>query len=92
MVDESKKGKKESFVVLEIEGISITKDAMNWNVESKKKSTHHISLASSLSEVSNRLFIEKLKKRNNKEIKDLASLVELINEHDKWFRDLTKGM
>lgn len=64
IIDETQT-KKMSTLVLEIDGIKITRDAMSWVVTGSKqgRNAYFPSLESALVEVSNRLFSEKFVER-----------------------------
>jgi len=90
---ETKKKKKVSHkatvLILESEGIKVVKDSMSYTVTGGKKGTNYFpNLESSLYEVSDRLFFDKLIEReSNGRQKDIDSLISLIREHKREIKE-----
>lgn len=89
METEHKKGKKEIVKVLELEGHLITVETRNWTLDGN---SFYPTLEGALKEMSNRILKQKLKGRSDEDVKSLKSLIQTIEAHYQWFKDLTKEM
>lgn len=88
MSDEKKKT-KEVIKVLELEEHLITVDSRNWILDGN---SFYPTLSDSLKALSNVLLKEKLKGRKQEKILRIEALCELIENHDNWFKEQTKGV
>ena len=88
MADKKKKT-KEVTKVLELEGHLITVDSRNWILDGN---SFYSSLSGALGALSDTLLKEKLKGRKHAEIVRIEALCELLEKHDNWFKDITKGV
>jgi len=81
---EQPKPKKTSITILEIEGVTVTKDSMSYLVsggEIKNRVSYMNTFESAMREVSDRLFLGKLTLRAAAGRSDFRSLVELVEEY-----------
>lgn len=83
-VDSENKSRKSSTTVLEMDGVTVTRDAMAYSVtggEIKNRVSYMSTLEGAMQEVSERLFLGKLTKRAEDGRADFESLVRLVEEH-----------
>lgn len=76
---------KTSVLVLEIDGVTVTKDATCYTVTGglKNRYSYFSNLESAMQEVADRLFHEKLTQRAQEKKSDIQSLIELIKEQKR---------
>lgn len=81
---DSEKKRKTSITILEMEGVSVTRDAMSFLVtggEIKNRISYMSTFEGAMQEVSDRLFLGKLNRRAEEGRVDFESLVKLIEGH-----------
>lgn len=92
-IEPEKKTKKVSATVLEMDGVKVTRDSMEYSVtggDVKNRVSHMSTLESAMQEVSNRIFMDKLTKRAEEGRSDFESLVKLVEEHKNEMKEKFK--
>lgn len=85
------KGEPTTVIVLELEGIVIKSDSSQYIVEKGNSNNYYPTLSSALNKMSDLILKEKYKNRSEDDIKNINTLIELIEEHKSWFESVTHG-
>ena len=87
----TRKGKPATTPIVDICGITIEVDAYNYTVFDGTKRTYHGTLHNALSEVSSIILKKKMVVKASAEIMSLNKLIAVIEAHDAWFKEVSKG-
>ena len=91
--DPEKKTKKVSVTILDMDGVTVTRDSMSYTVtggDVKNRVSYLSTFESAMQEVSERLFLNKLTKRAEEGRTEFESLVKLVKEHKKEMKETFK--